>query len=120
MSTTLRPATWTHTPAPMSLPDARLAESTSRTGSKPWATSPPSSGIVDDAAQLLDRLHGVRARCLHGEHGDAGFLVGGHPLGHVGAGTDQRRLLQPLVGHLGRRLVLLAVEVQVLDLDGLV
>ena len=51
--------------------------------------------------------------------GHAGLAEGGDPLGHVALGPAQRRGLEQLVGHQRLRLGLLAVEVEVLDLLGL-
>src|SRR3954454_14213746 len=73
-STTFSPPTWTHTPAPTSPPEARLAARASRTGWKPGPTAPPTSGIIDDAAQLLHRLHRLGADGVDAQHRHAGFL----------------------------------------------
>src|SRR3954451_11878522 len=86
-STTFSPPRCTHTPAPTSRPAARLAAKESRTGSKPDATSPPTSGVIDDASQLLHRLDRLGSRRLDAQHGDARLLEGRHPFGHVRAGA---------------------------------
>src|SRR5262249_43352585 len=122
-STTGRPSRYTHVPAPTSRPSARLVAKASRTGSNPGATSPwtvtSRSGIVDDRSELLDGLHRIATDRTDAEHRDAGVLERGHAFGDVRGRPDERALLQPLGRHLGRRFVLLAVEVQVLDLDRL-
>ena len=53
------------------------------------------------------------------QRGDAGLLHRGEPLADVALGADERHLLQQLVRDLGGGLVLLAVQVEVLDLLGL-
>src|SRR5262245_10845891 len=69
--------------------------------------------------ELADDRGGVLARRDDREVADAGLAERGDPLLHVRRGADQVAGLDPLHRDQGLGLLLLAVEVEVLDLLGL-
>ena len=78
------------------------------------------STSVDERPQLLDGANGVAADRVDLQVRHPGLLVGGDAFADVAGRPDEVRLLDQLGRQRLGRLFLLAVEVQVLDLDRLV
>ena len=102
-----------------SWPRTRLAPAPS-----PRRPSRDRRSAIAQASSTISRsvsigLDGVRADRVDRQHGDAGLLERADALLDVALRADEVRQLEPLARHRGGGLVLLALEVQVLHLDGL-
>src|SRR6202034_3587489 len=95
---------------------AWTAGSASRRDSDGQAKDPPCVLLVQPAGDGLDVAQAVRTDGLHVEHGDPSVPVGGDPVLHESAVTDERNLLDEGVGHHRLRPLAVAAEEGVLNL----